>query len=112
MCEGGGVTSSGHSGRHLEGVACHLNLQLALLQAVVCAVMAVRFVRGGGCAAAGNGGNRGVGTDVAARKGCRDVVVGGRWARRSWCEFRAVWTRAIAAAAGAAGDNADSFDRR
>jgi hypothetical protein len=75
--------------------------------------MAVRFVGEGG-AAAGDSGNRGVGTDVAARKGCRDVVVGGRWARRSWCEFRAVWSRAVvavAAAAAAAGDDF-LFDRR
>jgi len=79
--------------------------------------MAVRFVGEGGVAA-GDGGNRGVGTDVSARKGCRDVVVGGRrWARRSWSEFRAVWSRAVvavvaAAAAAAGGGDDDLFDRR
>ena len=74
--------------------------------------MAVRFVGDGG-AAAGDGVNRGVRTDVAARKGCRDVVVGGRWARRSWCELRAAWTRsssaAVAAAAAADNDDIEGF---
>jgi len=75
--------------------------------------MAVRFVGDGG-AAAGDGVNRGVGTDVAARKGRRDVVVGGRWARRSWCELRAAWTRSSSSSAAAAenDDSEDLFDRR
>ena len=49
----------------------------------------MRLVGDGG-AAAGGGGNRGVGTGVAASKGCRDVVVGDRWTKRLWCELMAV----------------------